>query len=342
MGNAQEDIWTLVAKQLSEELSEKEAQKLDAWKKSNPENALAFDQMQQLWEQANPPADRYQPDVEKGWKRFQFQMDSERGMYDTDAEEAKNTQIRRLPLSGYQLLSVAASIILLLIAGIWWWNTASPAMVEIATAENEKQLIWLPDSSQVWLNENSKLSYAADFDEHHRVVQLMGEAFFEVREAEGRRFTIFSEGAKTEVIGTSFNLSAYPNEPVKVQVVSGKVAFSPVGEDNAVFLEAGMQAVMQDRTFLEEKAPIDDPNFRAWQNQQILFSNTRLQEVIVLLEDIYDQRIELSHPDLANCRYTATFEGASLEEILYVLSVTGDLSYELQGGTYMISGQACR
>jgi transmembrane sensor len=342
MGNAQEDFWTLVAKKFSDELSEKEEQQLRELKESNPEKKAAYEQMEQNWKQMQAPADHFQPETERGWQRFKFRMESERGFYDPEPgetpPEAGRTR-RLLP----PLTAIAASVILLLAAGIWWWQSASsPEVIMLTTGKNERQMYWLPDSSQVWLNEHSQLSYAADFDKEHRVVQLAGEAFFEVKEAEGRRFTIFSEGAKTEVIGTSFNLSAYPEEPVVVQVVSGKVAFSPAGEDNAVFLEPGQQAVMKNQLIVEHKTAIKDPNFRAWQSQQLLFSNTSLQEVISLLEDVYHTEIRLDNPDLANCRYTATFEGASLEEILYVLSVTGDLSFEQQGSSYIISGQACQ
>lgn len=342
MGHAQEDFWSLVAKKLSGELSDKEEEKLRQLNAKNPENQAAYEQMKQNWEKMQAPADHYQPDTEKGWQRMKFRLDSERGLYEHEPglSETKRGKVRRLfPGIG----AIAASVVLLMAVGVWWWQSAyAPGEVMLATAENETQMYWLPDSSQVWLNENSSLTYSDDFDENHRIVSLTGEAFFEVKEAEGRRFTIFSEGAKTEVIGTSFNLSAYPGEVVSVQVVSGKVAFAPAGEDNAVFLEPGYQAVLSDRGLVEEKSPIMNPNFRAWQNRQLLFSNTSLQEVISLLEEVYDTEIKLSNPDLANCRYTATFEGASLEEIMHVLSVTGDLSFEQQGNQYIISGQGCQ
>ena len=342
MGNAQDDFWSLAAKKLSGELSDKEEEQLQKLKADSPEYQAAYEQMEQHWEKMEAPADHYQPDKERGWQRIKFRMDSKRGLYDEaqDTGSADREQAHRLfsPLT-----AIAASVVLLLVAGIWWWQTiTSPEVIAYNTGEKERQMYWLPDSSQVWLNENSRLSYTADFDENHRVVELTGEAFFEVKEAEGRRFTIFSEGAKTEVIGTSFNLSAYPGEPVKVQVVSGKVAFAPENEDNAVFLEPGYQAVLEGEEIVDTKSRIQDPNFRAWQNQRLLFNDTSLQEVIRLLEEVYNTEIKLTNPDLANCRYTATFEGNSLEEILHVLSMTGDLSFEQQSGQYIISGQACQ
>ncbi|MDF9794809.1 transmembrane sensor [Catalinimonas alkaloidigena] len=343
MGQAQEDIWSLIGKYLSDELSEKEKQKLQSWKESKAENQTTFDQVLHMWEQTPRPADDYHPEVDKGWQRFKFRAESEQEYY--QKEHAENKPLAKVVHWGYQrIAAIAASVVLLLSAGTWWWySTGTPEMLTLSTGENERTTLLLPDSSQVWLNENSQLQYAEEFNVEHRLVHLSGEAFFEIKEAEGRRFTIFSEGAKTEVIGTSFNLRAYPDTPVKVQVVSGKVAFSPADDDNAVFLEPGYEATLgSEKKAIEKKEPIENPNFRAWQNQHIQFQNTSLQEVIDVLEDVYHTDIQLNNPDLANCRYTATFEGEQLQDVLHVLSVTGNLSFERQGSTYMISGQGCQ
>ncbi|MEK6482241.1 FecR domain-containing protein [Catalinimonas sp. 4WD22] len=343
MGQAQEEIWSLIGKYLNDELSEKEKQKLHSWKESKPENQTTFDQVLQMWEHTPRPADDYHPEVDKGWQRFKFRTESE--LEDYQRKEVKEKPSSKVIHFGYQrLAAIAASVVLLLSAGIWWWNISSaPEMFTLSTGNDERTMLLLPDSSQVWLNENSQLRYAADFNVEHRVVHLSGEAFFEVKEAEGRRFTIFSEGAKTEVIGTSFNLQAYPDTPVKVQVVSGKVAFSPADDDNAVFLEPGYEAVLEgEKQAVKNKEPIENPNFRAWQNQRIQFQNTSLQEVIDVLKDVYHADIQLNNPDLANCRYTATFDGEQLQDVLHVLSVTGNLSFDQQGSTYMISGQGCQ
>lgn len=343
MGQAQDEIWSLIGKYLSDEISEKEKQKLEAWKEHTPENQTTFDQMLHMWEKTPLPADHYHPEVDKGWERFKFRTESEQEFYHQETPKTKSAT-RLVSLSYQQIAGIAASVVLILLAVNWWWNLSeAPEMLSFSTGEAERNMLTLPDSSQVWLNENSRLQYAADFNEEHRVVHLSGEAFFEVKEAEGRRFTIFSEGAKTEVIGTSFNLKAYPDMPVKVQVVSGKVAFSPAADDNAIFLEPGFEAELNtDQPLAEAKAPIEDANFRAWQNHRIEFQNTSLSEVIQLLEEVYHTEIQLENPDLANCRYTATFDGDALQDVLHILSVTGNLSFEQHGSTYSISGQGCQ
>ena len=170
---------------------------------------------------------------------------------------------------------------------------------------------------------------------------LEGEAFFDVKRAEGRRFTVYSGLAKTEVIGTSFNVHAYPHDSVTVHVVTGKVAFSPRNEDNAVFLVPGQKAQLAQGDRVAERSVILDPNFRAWQNDRILFDNTSLIRIAEQLEQYYGVAIKLANPNLSNCRYTATFDAASLDEVLNVLVAAGNLSYEKTGSRILLSGTGC-
>lgn len=210
------------------------------------------------------------------------------------------------------------------------------------TTTDQKETYYLPDSSQVWLNQRSELRYTTDFNRDNRVVYLTGEAFFVVQKAEGRRFTVYSGLAKTEVIGTSFNLNAYFDDSVVVQVVTGRVAFSPRDQDNAVFLTPGQKGLLRDEQGVAQRSLVRDPNFRAWQNNQLVFDNTRLTKIIQLLEQQYGVTVELENSNLANCRYTASFSKASLTEVLDVLSAVGDLTYDKTGNRVVLSGTGCR
>ncbi len=337
MGELNDDIWTLVAKQMTGELTKQEARQLANWQQQHPENDTAVEQVKELWRESKQGEPFYEPNVEEGWQRFVFRREQQ--ATDLTREVAHPTKTRSLVWwSG-----IAASVALLLTVG-WWWQNRIPdtEWQEFATAEGEKRLLMLPDSSEVWLNRQSTLRYSENFNVDNRTVYLEGEAFFEVKEAEGKRFTIFSGGAKTEVIGTSFNLEAYPEKPVAVQVVSGRVAFSPADQDDAVFLEPGEEAVLADDTQSTYKQEISNPNFRAWQNNILKFNNTSLLQIARQMEEQYGITINLTEPSLAYCRYTATFEGATPEDVLTTLSAIGNLSYQQQGNLYTLSGPGCQ
>ena len=333
MGQANDDFWIQVARYVRGNLSEEEREALHQ-QLDDPERRVAFEQARALWEQGRAVRPDYHPDVEQGWQRFQFRRDSEADHYRT---MLRSTITRKL----WQYVGVAASIVLLLGIGYFLWQRESTGEeVRLATTDR-KEMYYLPDSSRVWLNKESVLRYAATFNQENRVVYLAGEAFFEVKKAEGRRFTVYSGLAQTEVIGTAFNVRAYTDDSVVVQVVAGKVAFSPRGEDNAIFLTSGQEARLVRQAPVAKRSAIDDPNFRAWQNNQLRFDNTQLPRIVEVLEQQYGTDIDIASPALTRCRYTASFDDASLEEVLKVLSAVGNIAYQKTGNRITLTGAGC-
>ena len=332
-----DDFWTKVARYVRESLADNEAPSFLNDQSDDPDRKAAWEQAQNLWEESSSLNSGYHPDVERGWQRFQFLRDSEANHYQQAPAPTKSIDSVRW----WKYVGVAASVILAAGIGYLLWRQWVGAEDVRLTATDQREMYYLPDSSQVWLNHNSELRYSNGFDQDHRVVHLEGEAFFEVRKAEGRRFTVYSGPAKTEVIGTSFNVRAYSDDSVAVHVVSGKVAFSPRNEDNAVFLTPGQTARLHERQSIAKRSAIRDPNFRSWQNDQLVFDNTRLARIRQQLEQYYDVTIELTDPTLASCRYTASFREASLAEVLRVLSAVGGLTYEKTGNRIVLSGPGC-
>lgn len=340
MGSNNTEYWEKIAEYLKGELSEQDERTLFQWVKSGQENQAIFDQVKKIWENSPDPGEAFEPDTDRAWQRFQFRMEGDEEVAHEPATTTTEKNIQLWP----QILRIAA--VLAVFIGIGYFvNTTffEDKMIVLTTAAGEKFSHTLPDSSTVWLNANSQLSYAEDFNVSGRIVHLKGEAFFEVKKAEGKRFTVLTDAAKTEVIGTSFNVSAYADEPVSVQVVTGKVAFSPVNEDNSIFLEPGMEGVLGENGSDEpEKSEIEDQNFRAWQNNELVFSNTSLQQLKQTLEAYFNVQITIDNPNLSNCRFTATFDQPDISEILKVLSITGNLTYDQQGSQYTLYGEGCQ
>ncbi|GEO04275.1 anti-sigma factor [Adhaeribacter aerolatus] len=333
MNNNPQTLCEKLASYVSGNASEDEK----SWVRQNTasvkENEEAFRKAEQVWSRTGLPADSYEPDVEKGWQRFQVRVQAR-----TIASPVKKP--------AYSMWVAAATVALLLVAGLYWTaNTNQPAQTswtEVRTGPNETKTINLADGSQVALNKNSTFSYPTNFQKENRTVRLKGEAFFEVAKAEGKRFTIFAAGTKTEVIGTSFNLRAYAKEPVKVQVVTGKVAFAKTSTDDAVFLEPGQEGVIADKTVRAVKQPIPSPNFQAWKTKSLVFRDTRLESLANELENYFGISIQIKKEALKNCRFTTSFQHPELKEVLAILAETGNLSITQNGTQYLISGPGCQ
>jgi transmembrane sensor len=332
MENNPQTFWEKLASYVSGNASEDEKAWIRQKTVTGKENEEAIRKAEQLWSRSALPPDAYEPDVDKGWQRFQLRVQT-------------RTPAPAIKKPAFNWWAVAATVALLLVAG-WYltFNSSQPDQVtwtEVKTGPNQTRTIRLADGSQVALNQNSTFSYPADFQKENRTVRLKGEAFFEVAKAEGKRFTIYAAGTKTEVIGTSFNLRAYEKEVVKVEVVTGKVAFAKTDTDDAIFLVPGQEGVISGKSVRPVKQPIPSPNFQAWKTKSLVFRNTSLGNLAAELENYFGISIQFKNDALRNCRFTTSFQNPDLKEVLDILAETGNLTITQNGTHYVISGQGC-
>lgn len=242
--------------------------------------------------------------------------------------------------------------VLLLLIGVWalartWLPSHSGSQVVTVAAGPKIQLTTLPDGSRVWINRNSTLTYGADFNGASREVSLQGEAFFEVKKDHGRPFTVLANDTRTRVLGTSFNVRAYPTEDsVEVAVVTGRVSFQPSSRTaptaaDSLLLPGRRGVIYKKEPLVAVQRSITDPNFHAWQRQELVFDNEPLREVAQTLARYYDTPVKLAQPALGNCRFTGTFRRAALPQVLHVVSLSAGLSVAQSADGYVLNGSGC-
>lgn len=329
----EQDYLELVGKYLSDSISPEEEEQLMQWVTDAPSNQKFFEEMLKLWSLS----EYYnQPDFEAGKEEAWFNITAKVGAV------SKRVRLRSLrPLLGY-----AAAMLLVLAAGLYWVLNAPhrmadppPATTFVKTKAGEQLEVILPDSSIVLLNENSVVAYQPDFEERH--LTLKGEAFFEVAHHEDRPFSIEAGGATATVLGTSFNLRAYPEEEaVEVSVATGKVSVASPEEVKApVLLEAGQSSVYDKQS--KEVKVVELASANAWRTKELQFDNIRLGEVARVLERYFGLQIQFEDTALTECRYMGSFIEPSLEEVIETLSFTMDLEIKPNGGgIYRITGDA--
>lgn len=241
--------------------------------------------------------------------------------------------------------SVAAAVLLTVGAGLWWMNRQPEQVqfVEIQTLDNEQKAVTLPDSSHVWLNENSKIVYNPRFE--HRHVTLEGEAFFEVERLVERPFEIASGEAVTTVLGTSFNIRAYSTEDkIEVTVKNGKVALANnKKKESPVLLTPGETGVFDKKEQKLKVATREQENADAWKTQRLSFDDEKLSQVIAALERYFGVQIKAANPALLECSYTTTtaFDQPDLDAILTVIGTTIGFEFSKTEGQYLLSGKGC-
>lgn len=235
----------------------------------------------------------------------------------------------------YPLLKVAAAVLVVLIvasAGFFAGSRhkADKQQAGVVVDQYGNSRIQLSDGSVVTLNHDTKVNYPDKFGDNTREVRIEGEAFFEVRPDPLRPFVIHAGKAAIKVLGTSFNVNAYPeNENVEVVVETGKVQVtkiaSAVSVADQLILDPGDRGVLAGTSGELKKSRNENPNFLSWKTRDFVFNKTSLKEVILQLNKVYQVKVKAEDPQIERLRLTARFEGRSLDFILKVISMTHGL-----------------
>ncbi|QEH43298.1 FecR family protein [Chitinophaga sp. XS-30] len=158
----------------------------------------------------------------------------------------------------------------------------------------------LPDGSKVWLNSASSIRFPVAFTGTTREVTVTGEAYFEVTENKQLPFIVNVPGRTSlRVLGTRFNVKAYPDETVTVAtLLEGRLAVAVTGGNQAI-LNPGQQAVMEGTQLQQRNVPNAEAAV-AWKNGLFNFDNKKLDEVMRELARWYDLEIvyEKGIPDI--------------------------------------------
>jgi ferric-dicitrate binding protein FerR (iron transport regulator) len=214
---------------------------------------------------------------------------------------------------------------------------AAVTPVKSATQRGEMKYLLLPDSTQVWLNVASTIEFPETFSSI-REVTLHGEAFFDVKHAADHPFLIHTGAVTTKVLGTAFNIKAYPGQAdVVVSVKRGKVE---VRKDDKVMATLTMgQEVAVKAILPQETAGVQQQrSVAAWTRGELSYASRPLSEVLQDLERNYNASVELTDSSLADDVITTSFRrDIGIEEALDILCGLTNTVLKEEGGKYRIS-----
>lgn len=264
-------------------------------------------------------------------------------------------------------MRVAAVLILVTFIGmggryIYLQKEKNPlALTEKATQPGQKSTLVLSDGTQIRLNSMSKITFLEEFSDKTREVFLEGEAFFDVAHNETRPFIIRTGGLTTQVLGTSFNVKAFPGEEIEVTVATGKVQVSRTtlakslpknynenttespleGErSSVVYLVPNEQATFSPATGIIEKHEVKLDNYLAWKEGIIQFDNVELGDAVKTLERWYGVTITFQKEKTKHCRIQGSYKDENLFNILrsfqYILGIEARM---INGNEIIINGE---
>ncbi|MGE7773700.1 FecR family protein [Chitinophaga sp. NPDC101104] len=320
-----EHMDTLIARDIEGTISGAEKQELTGWLREDPSNQAYYDALKDTWHLA---ADAWnempEPDTAANWERFSQKI-----------ETAAPAQLK-VAHRGRSKWLAAAGVAAIIATGITIFFNRSDKNVTLA-ATTEKQLFTLPDGSKVYLNRHSTLQYNERFAQNNRDITLQGEAFFDVAPNETHPFIVHAGASQTEVLGTSFGIKAYGEEPVRLNVVTGKVAFSNANrKSDALVLTAGHAATVQaDNAPKAETAT--DPNFTSWKDDRLVFQHVPLSATFEAMEDYFGITIKVDDPSLADLDYMGTFDQPDVDSMFKVIAASTNVKIvEESKGVYSV------
>ena len=301
------------------------------------------EQMEALWQEIKEDPSEYPVDWDKMY-----------GMIRQTEEDLivlnqrRNTQVRR------NWTQAAAAALILLLSSAFFWvilgnrnNIPGQVQPQDRTAAgqktpNKKQIIHLPDGSTVILNENSKLDYPKFFTGKTREVSLSGEGYFDVIHLASQPFLVHTGKITTRVIGTAFNIKAYPeDEAIEVTVTRGRVQ---VEKENIKMglLSANQQIRFSTKTEGYVQKRVDIQHVIAWKPDEINFDDITMQEAARQIGQRFNSTIEFANPAIKDCRITATFYAIDkLNEIMTVICGVSQSNFTIDNNKIIIDGKGC-
>lgn len=200
----------------------------------------------------------------------------------------------------------------------------------------------LSDGSVVRLNSGTTLRYPEQFGINgNRKVYLTGEAFFEVAKDKKHPFIVTTNQVEVEVLGTKFNVSAYPETPtVNSTLVEGSIKMSEnINKLNSILLEPNQMATWSNHSRKMITKAVDPSFYTAWTKGELAFKDTPFSTIAKIIQRTYDVEIINENTDLAKQNFTGTIKisESSVENILELLKRDTPFNYSINKNTIIIS-----
>ncbi len=262
-----------------------------------------------------------------------------------------------LPYAGKSILKpflrIAAVIVSILIAFAVYKYSNIPndkkgqlATIQKVTQKGQKSTIILSDGTQIRLNSDSKIIFPEKFGREKREVLLEGEAFFDVSRDEKRPFIIKTKDLTTTVLGTSFNVKAFPQEITQVTVATGKVQVTSGKNQSAVksnLLVPGEQINYDPSSGQMHKNEVNIERFLAWKDGILNFEEIKLYEATKILERWYGVTFTFDNDAMRNCKIVkGTYKNENLFNILKSFQYFLEFDYKVVNrNQIIIFGNKC-
>ncbi|MBC9912368.1 FecR family protein [Chitinophaga varians] len=356
-----ERLWELMAKRTAGILSAAEEMELEVLLEAAPEVARQQELLDKISLQSTG-----KPTLE----RKEILLDRIMG----DMAAAENNETPRIPEATedstpaprrrWRAMAAAASLLLLLGAATMTYlrtTTATVVWSTVQTRPGSKTRITLPDGTLVMLNAGSTLSYPNNFAKSGRQVKLTGEGYFDVTKMANYPFVIHTNTVDIKVLGTTFNVRAYADEPhTETALISGAVEVTVKDAGKQHITLSPRQKLLVANSIMDTASkplPAARPDDQkplivlesmekehagsliaeaAWVENRFVYRNENFSQLIKRMERWYGITIECHNQSLLQTSFTGNVQGESLDQLLGMLKQTKQFEYNVTAGKVII------
>ena len=208
----------------------------------------------------------------------------------------------------------------------------------LRTPKGGQYQLQLPDGSKVWLNAQSSLRFPATFTGNQRLVELTGEAYFEVEKDPKKPFLVNiisphpgGPGGAVEVLGTHFNINAYDDEEaIKTTLLEGKVRMSTMVNDESSILKPGEQSSISQQSHISQPVPVQTEEVTAWKNGLFRFQDASIESIMRQIARWYD--VDIVYERKIDNQFIGTIpRQVPVSTLLKILESTGWVHFTIEG-----------
>jgi ferric-dicitrate binding protein FerR (iron transport regulator) len=306
-------VWKLISGELNGELTPEEMAEFETWMQ-NKENKALY-QSVKLIHQGLKALHLLNKQQGHSWQRVE-----------------RNIRSKSVSLIARRVLKYAAVILISFLSGLFvysFFNTSpSEQYAEVNVKNGQTCHLSLFDGTEVWLNSGTSFKYPRQFNTDSRNVYLNGEAFFKVARNKDLPFKVNTEQMQVEVLGTSFNVSAYQGEREQsVVLVEGKVQINNVEGNKICNINPGQIALRYQNGKIEvRKTDVDF--YTGWKSGKIVFTSETIYDVTKKIERWYNVQVEFEKESLKNFRLSGTILlSKPVDQVLEALAMLAPISF---------------
>lgn len=320
------DYKNIIVKFFSKEVTEAETAVLRSWLENDPANRIVFDKANKMWQES--PSARHDFEIDKAWSELSLKH---------GLEKTGIKKVVVLKKDRYMRLVAAASIAILLAAGgfsLWLKDRRTSQRMLVAstiiqTREGEKASIYLADSTRVFMNSGTTLRYSSGYNVNDRLVELNGEAFFDVTTNKEMPFKVQLGKMTVSATGTRFNVLSYAGEDrIETTLEEGSIE-ALIDGNEAIDIAPGQQVVYYNKTGKAVVKNVATETYTSWKENKLRLIDTPLEEALRRIARRYNVTFEIRNSDILDLKYTATFIDESIDDLMQMLKTVSPIDYQI-------------